>query len=50
MGKPDVSIHSFRVGNQECQVSKNMKALGIVINGNLSWDDHAEMVIQKEKG
>ena len=50
LGTPGQEITSININSNPCLISKKMKALGITINGTLSWDDHAENMIQKGKG
>jgi hypothetical protein len=47
IGAPPVD--HITVGNNLIKLSTKMKALGIFIQGNLSWDEQAEHVISKSK-
>jgi exonuclease III len=45
--KPEITHVS--IGNTDVQLVAKMKALGIYLEGNLSWDAHGECVIAKSK-
>jgi len=42
-------IDSIKIGSEDCKLVKNFKALGIFIQGDLSWDTQAESAINKGK-
>lgn len=42
-------IEYLTIGTNKVHLSKQIKALGILIQGNLSWDSQAELAINKSK-
>ncbi len=46
---PKPLVKSLKVGNSMVQFSEKMKALGIMIDGNLNWDSQAAHVIAKSR-
>jgi hypothetical protein len=49
IGNKGAPLDHITVGNNVIALSNKMKALGVYIQGNLSWDEQAEYTINKSK-